>query len=144
MIPSTELRLKTMMRALTESILPALDPKDSLAQEQAGLLMGHINALLQQAGQEPVVDAEEQSALAELAHFLLSVAEGGAQTTAAIKALQGALNAGDVAAISLATERLIASPDGTEAFKSAAWEPVLKYSKDAAARGQAWFKPMGF
>lgn len=52
MIPSTELRLQTMMRAMTESILPALDPKDSLAQEQAGLMMGHINALLQQAGQE--------------------------------------------------------------------------------------------
>jgi len=144
MIPSTELRLQTMMRAMTESILPALDPKDSLAQEQAGLMMGHINALLQQAGQEPSLDSRELQAMEELARFLLSVAAGGPETEAAKTRLSKALEQPVFGELSLAVERLLASADATAAFKSAAWEPVLKYSKEAAARGQEWFKPMGF
>lgn len=144
MIPSTELRLQTMMRAMSESILPALDPKDSLAQEQAGLLMGHINALLQQAGQEPNINAEERQAMVELAQFLLSLADGGSETEQSKERLAAALENGSDVEISLATERLIAAADATQAFKDAAWAPILKYSKDAAARGQQWFKPMGF
>ena len=37
MNPSIELRIKTMIRALTEVIIPAVDPNNSLAQEQARL-----------------------------------------------------------------------------------------------------------
>jgi len=144
MIPSTELRLKTMMRALTESILPALDPKDSLAQEQAGLLMGHINALLQQQGQEHKVEQREQAAITELAEYLLTVVAGGANTTAASQALVAALKGGRFEEISKATERLLGADDARKEFKDAAWKPVLDYSRDAAARGQHWFKPMGF
>jgi hypothetical protein len=129
---------------MSESILPALDPKDSLAQEQAGLLMGHINALLQQAGQEPNVNAEERQAMVDLAQFLLSVADGGSETERSKERLAAALENGSDVEISLATERLIAAADATRAFKDAAWAPILKYSKEAAARGQQWFKPMGF
>ena len=144
MIPSTELRLKTMMRAMTESILPALDPDDSLAQEQAGLMMGHINALIQQQGQEPVVMVKEQQEMTELATFLLSVAEGGEQTQNASQTLSKTLEQYCHEKVSQAVERLIAAEDATEAFKKAAWQPVLDYSGSAAKRGQQWFKPMGF
>ena len=144
MIPSTELRLKTMMRAMTESIIPALDTDDSLAQEQAGLLMGHINALIQQQGLEPKVNQQEHQAMTELATFLLSVAEGGENTINARNVLANALQQDCFETLSKAVERLIATEDATPAFKKAAWQPVLDYSKAAAARGQEWFKPMGF
>ena len=52
MNPSIELRLRTMIRAVTEVILPAVNPHDSLAQEQAQLLIGHLHALLQHHAHE--------------------------------------------------------------------------------------------
>ena len=50
MNPSIELRIKTMVRALTEIIIPAIDRDNSLAQEQAGLLIGHLHVLLPPGG----------------------------------------------------------------------------------------------
>jgi hypothetical protein len=144
MIPSTELRLKTMMRALTESILPALDPENSLAQEQAGLLMGHINALIQQQGLEYQVNEQEAEAMTDLAKQLLTIAEGGVNTVAAAERLAAAMKEGNFEELSKSVERLLSMEDGSQAFKDATWKPVLDYSRNAAARGQQWFKPMGF
>ncbi|MBR9913011.1 MAG: hypothetical protein GYB33_21940 [Gammaproteobacteria bacterium] len=144
MTPSTQLRLQTMLRALAESITPAIDPTDSLALEQAGLLQGHIQALLEQQGQEHRIDQKEFDALRELAKFLLSVAAGGTAFTQAKSNLEQALDGDDAIALSLATERLLSAPDASQAFKQASWTPVLQYARDTAARGQQWFKPMGF
>lgn len=144
MNPSTELRLKSMMRAVSENIMPAIDPANSIAQEQAGLLLGHINALIQQQGKEPEIDQQELEALQKLGSALLSSAEGGEQTMQCITNLKQAMEGSCVTTLSLAVENLIIAQDASEAFKSAAWQPVLDYSGDAAARGREWFKPMGF
>lgn len=144
MIPSTELRLQTMIRALTESIIPAIAPGESLAQEQAGLLLGHINALLQQQGKEHLIDRDGMAAIRDLANFLLTVAEGGNKLERAKLGLNQALEGEDIEAISMATERLISAPDASAAFKRSAWKPTLEYSKKAAASGQKWFAPMRF
>lgn len=144
MIPSTELRLKAMMRAMTESIQPALAPDNSIAQEQAGLLIGHINALIQQQGLEHQINQQESQSITELARFLLSVAEGGENTTNASTTLSKALEQDCYETLSQAVERLIAADDASPEFKKAAWQPVLTYAKVASERGQAWFKPMGF
>jgi hypothetical protein len=133
-----------MMRALTESIIPALDAKDSLVQEQAGLLLGHINALIQQNGLERQIDHQEATALTDLARELLASAEGGDNTVAAAQKLTAVLAEGSFEDISKAVERLLSMDDASPAFKDAAWKPVLEYSRNAAARGQQWFKPMGF
>ena len=45
MNPSIDLRIRSMLRALQETVIPALDPSDALAREQAGLLVGHLHAL---------------------------------------------------------------------------------------------------
>ncbi|MCB1668245.1 MAG: hypothetical protein KDI24_07790 [Pseudomonadales bacterium] len=144
MIPSTELRLNTMMRAMSESILPALDPTDSLAQEQAGLLMGHINALIQQQGKEAEIDQQEYHDLSELAHQLLSIADGGEQTQAAMSEVSKAIKNACRISLSIATEKLIIADDASAAFKAAARQPILDYARLSTNRGQEWFKPMGF
>lgn len=144
MIPSTELRLKTMMRAITESIIPALDPKDSLAQEQVGLLMGHINALIQQQGRELIVVEKESEEISDLATYLLSVAEGGKNTQKACVELSQALEQDDYEGLSKSVEGLVAVDDASQIFKEATWDAVLDYSKTSAERGRDWFKPMGF
>ena len=144
MTPSTTLRLQSMMRSMTESILPALDPQDSLAQEQAKLLMGHIYALIEQQGQEHEVQACETQHLITLAQLLVSDADGGEQTQAALANVNAALAEDNMVTLSLATEKLSAATDASEDFKKLCWHAVLEYSVAAAARGKAWFKPMGF
>lgn len=144
MIPGTELRLKTMLRGMTESILPALDPDDSLAQEQAKLLIGHLHALLQQQGREAIVRRQEEEELLTLARFLLTIAEGGETTAQAIDALQLALAQNEGATVSIATEQLIRCNDASDSFKQRAWEPVLAFGRSSDARGKRWLEPMGF
>lgn len=144
MIPSTELRLNTMLRAMTESILPALDPSDSLAQEQAGLLMGHINALIQQQGKEHEIVEQEYEDLAELADHLLSIAEGGKETLEAKEKITRALDVKSKTALSLAVEQLIIASDVSDTFKKVSRQPILDYAHNSTKRGLDWFKPMGF
>lgn len=144
MTPSTALRLQSMMRSMTESILPALDPHDSLALEQAKLMIGHLHALLEQQGREQQIQAHEKQHLVTLARLLANHADGGEQTQTALAAVSSALAEDNMTTLSLATERLAAATDASPAFDTLCWSAVLEYATAAAARGKAWFKPMGF
>ncbi|MCK9503296.1 MAG: hypothetical protein M0Q95_03825 [Porticoccaceae bacterium] len=143
MIPSAELRLNTMVRAMTESILPAIDPENSLVQEQARLMIGHLQALLQQHGREAEINQQEYQDLTQLAIFLTSVADGGEYTKTTRNELMQALDS-QSASLSLVIEKLITAPDATTEFKKSAWQPIMDYSEKSNARGRDWFKVMGF
>ena len=144
MTPSIELRLQTMMRSVQQTLLPALDPEDSLAQEQVKLLMGHIAALQLQYGKEESVCNEENQRLEILARDLVEHAEGGEYTQEAVASINKALSNTDYTQLSVATEALLAALDASDAFKSYSWDAVIAYSSEAAQRGRQWFKPMGF
>lgn len=144
MTPSIELRLQTMMRSVQQTLLPALDPEDSLAQEQVKLLMGHIAALQLQYGKEESVCNEENQRLEILARDLVEQAEGGEYTQEAVAAINKALSNTDYTQLSVATEALLAALDASDAFKSYSWDAVIAYSSEAAQRSRQWFKPMGF
>lgn len=144
MNPSTELRLQTMMRAMTESIIPAIDPANSLAQEQAKLLLGHMDAMIQQQGKESEQEKLELYALTALGAELVSLADGGEHTKACAGAVSSAIEEGNAASLSLAIEQLIIADDSNDTFKEASRVPVLSYAGEATARGREWFKPMGF
>ncbi|BBO28304.1 hypothetical protein AltI4_26920 [Alteromonas sp. I4] len=144
MTPSIDLRLQTMMRSVQQSILPALDTEDSLAQEQVKLLMGHIAALQLQCGKEQDVCDLENQHLKALALDLIAKAEGGADTQKAINVMTQALEDDNYVLLSLATENALAATDASEAFKSYSWDAVITYSTEAAKRAKDWFKPMGF
>lgn len=144
MIPSTELRLKTMLRAMSESIMPALDPHNSIAEEQARLLMGHIYALLEQAGKEHALQQESLNNMRALATQLLLKADGGSQTQSAARSVEQALVASSYAELSLATEQLVTVEDASNAFKQFSTQLVLSFSKAQAEQGRDWFKVMGF
>lgn len=144
MNPSTELRLHTMMRAMSTNIMPAIDPNNSRAQEHAEMLLGHMGAMLQQQGMEIEVNLMELDALVALATELVSLAEGGELTQARAEGVSRAIDEGDATALSLAVEQLIIATDASDAFKKASLRPILDYAGDAAVRGREWFKPMGF
>ena len=66
MVPTITARLRTMMKAMQEVVLPAVDPHHSIAQEQAKLVLGSLNLILQQidfAHAFEVVEAREMQRL---------------------------------------------------------------------------------
>ncbi len=144
MTPDSNLRIQSMIRSVTEVIIPALDANDSLAQEQVKLLMGHLNALLVQAGREPTVKDIETKHLFRLAEILIEVASDEKVSEKLIKGLSESLKAGDRFLLSLAIENLISSTDTSENFKQQSWNIVLEFGSNAANRGKKWFEPMGF
>ena len=48
MNPDIDLRLQSMLKALTDVIVPALPAQERMAREQAGLLIGHLQIISEQ------------------------------------------------------------------------------------------------
>ena len=146
MNPSIELRIRTMIRALTEIIMPAVDKDNSLAQEQAGLLVGHLNVLLEHQGREEMICEVEHSALKRLANALIDASDGGNVTKAATSRLQALADDSDTNTLSQAIEALIidAGIDGSASFKNVCDNLVIEHAREETLRARIWFKGMGF
>ncbi len=145
MIPPIELRLRSLMRAVSEVILPAIDPANSLAQEQARLLLGHLHAISLQLGHEAALVEKDDEAARQLAYVLLASAGGGAHTGAAQAALALAVNGERHGLLEAIDAFVLASGvDGSEACRESSLRLVLDAARAAAWRGRAWFRAMGF
>ena len=146
MNPSIDVRFKSMIRALTEVIIPALDPHNSLAQEQARLLIGHLHAALLQMPTANQVTTTEHAALRGLAEALLTTSSGGPLTLAAADQARAALTEDDSTKLTHALEALVlaAVTDGSAEFLASSQHAVLAHAKIVSTLGRTWFKPMGF
>lgn len=154
MTPSIELRLKTMTKAMAEVILPAIEPGNGLAREQAQLMIAQLGMIGQHWQKAATLDAIELREIADLAQKLAATAAGGAQTLAAADALTELLRQresaeGSVAeervAIAAAIDRLIRASgiDGSEAFKKASSDLILDHAAQQAWRDRVWFAGCG-
>lgn len=139
MHPSNELRISSMLRALETAVLPAIPENQPIAKEQAGLVMAHLGAMLQQAGLERQVDATASAHLQELAQALVDADETPSSDRAAIKS---GLDANDDMAINEAIEKLVLNTG--DALPKSLSALVLEYSRQHAMLGRTWYKPMNF
>src|SRR3546814_16780178 len=80
MTPSTDERIASIIRSLTEVILPHLHADASLAQEQAQLAIGHLQILRLQIDVIQAFEAEETADARLLASELADAIEGGHRT----------------------------------------------------------------
>lgn len=151
MTPNTDERLASIVRALTEVVLPHLPPEASLAQEQVHLAIGHLQILRAQLDDIPAFESEELEDAKALAKALAGIS-GGAQTSAAQSVLQAASAAagddvrGGVKAINLAIESLVQSVavDGNEGTKASLSQIILKHEHARVQKDRRWFLPFGF
>lgn len=67
-----ELQLKSVLKAMADVVLPAVDPSNKLAQEQAQLIMGMLNLLILQLPLSFRFDMDELTRSLELADKLLT------------------------------------------------------------------------
>lgn len=144
MNPSSQLRLSTMMRAMTDIILPAIPASESMAQEQSQLLIGHIAALMAQDGRErELVDYNARHLMA-CATRLLALAESESLSDEKLIDLRAAVTANDTAKVAFALERLMAQCDVSDGFKRESSVLLMQYARQHSVAGRSWFSPMGF
>lgn len=144
MLPSIELRIQNLIKALSQVVLPAIDPENGLAREQAGLVIAHLQLIAQQWDKAPAFEAGSLTALEALGQRLADLANGGLVTAHAAADLRSALG-GDFAAIANAVDRLIVAvgEDGALAFRAQLDELVLAYGAHQAWRERVWFAGSG-
>ncbi len=153
MNPSVDERLASIVRSLTEVILPHLPPEASLAQEQAHLAIGHIQILRSQLDAAPAFEREELADAIAIGTALTDAVSGGPVTAGAAKALADAMaNADDseprapCKAINDAIEKLVmaAAADGDPAGVAALNRIILDCEHARAQKDRKWFAPFGF
>ncbi len=145
MTPSVDERLASIVRALTDVVLPALPSEAGLAKEQVQLALGHIQILRAQIDAIPAFEAEELADAMALAERLIAIrgADGAA--------LDGALNAARTArtpaairaariAINASIHDVIVSAPANPAVEQA----VLLAETARTEKDRAWFAPFGF
>lgn len=153
MTPNVDERLASVVRALSEVILPHLPPEASLAQEQVHLCIGHLQILRAQFDAVPAFEREELDDAIAVARDLAGAVAGGEQTTAALTALNAAVAAADGsdvrgqrAAVLEAVDALVkaVSADGSSNAKAALPGVILKHETPRTLKDRQWFAPFGF
>lgn len=158
MTPDIDVRLQSVVKAIEQVVLPAVDPSNPLAREQAAVAIGHLQMIRAQWQYLTDYVAICLVTLTRLGADLVHAADGGAQTVAAAAALDRELRGIDSArsepthtlsrrreAIAIRIDDLIkaSAVDGAQAFRSVAEDLVLDYGLRQTARDRAWYKASG-
>ncbi len=140
MIPSVDERLASVIRALTDVVLPSLPPEAGLAQEQVHLCLGQLQILQAQIDGSLAFEAEELADAAALARELTD-------DESLATALSGAEAARDPAVIRAAridlheaTATLIARRGSDPSLA----RTIIAAEKKRVVKERAWFAPFGF
>lgn len=152
MTPTTDERLASVIRSLTEVVLPHLPADASLAQEQVQLAIGHLQILRLQFDAIPGFEADELADARELGKELAFAIAGGTKTSAALRSLDAVLaDAGipvrpALTAINRAVEGVVqaVSADGDEQSKFRLSEIILRGESARVEKDRRWFLPYGF
>jgi hypothetical protein len=102
-------QIKSMVKAMTDVVLPAIDPANKLAQEQARLVIGMLGLMAQQLPLQFRFDCDELARLLELAAALKQAAGGAPALGSSVEQMGRA-----AAAASLTLEQARIGPEDVE------------------------------
>ena len=157
-----QIQLQAVIKALSDVVLPAIDPDNRLALEQGKLAIGLLTLLAQQLPVQFAFDCDELARLIATSGELANAAQGGAGTQAAVAALNEAtLAAGRtldaarsspadveaaVRAMRAATGALVTEVhrDGDAASQAAVQVAVLAMSKQQLLRERSMLLMQGW
>ena len=157
-----EVQIKSIIKALADVVLPAVDPNNKLAQEQTQLAMGLLTLMSKQLPLQFRFDCDELERLLGLSEKLAAQAIGGAKTQAAVDELNSQAQAASavlqaarsgpeqihemVRALRSATGELVTQTycDGTPESRMAISCGVLETSKEQLLRDRSWLLMQGW
>lgn len=130
------IQLQSMMKSMTDVVMPALDPNNKLAQEQARLILGMLNLMSKQLPLQFRFDCDELTRLTAFASELQTLAAGGEQTQSALAELKRAQQDGQAL-----LDRARVAPDAIEHavrdLRAATGAVVTGVYRDGEPRAQA-------
>jgi hypothetical protein len=152
--PSIDDRLASIIRALTDIVLPGLAEDASLAREQLTLAVGHLSILRRHIEAMTAFETAELDDANQLATALLAVAEGGSGTGSAKRELEAILaqaREGEHVRetrkrVNAATERLVHEMlvDGSETCRKRLPHILIPQQASRSLKDRRWFALMGF
>lgn len=152
MNPDIDLRLKSVMKALTDVILPALPAEERLAREQANLVLGHVRIIAEQWQHALNLELLNLALACELASELAAMNFDSALGDDLIAALARAadVDRGNYAAVSdvhrklkAVIDRLLAPEHPNTGVPPAMMAAVLRYNRQRAERERIWHRAAG-
>lgn len=156
------LELQAMIKSMTDVVLPALDPANQMAQEQAQLILGMMHLMAVRLPMEYHYGIDQLKRYLALAGELQETVTGGPLTNAALETLvQSSLSGtdcltrpqvspGDLEAAVLDLRTQISTlvealwQDGEADCRAVAGKAVLAAAKEQILRQRAWFVPQGW
>ena len=157
-----QIQIQTIIKAMMEDVIPALDQTNQLAMQSAQLTIGTLTMIAQHLPLEYRYDCDELARLIDAAAKLREQAQGGTQTEQAVLALRAALEGGrevldraraEPAEIVEAVGQLRRATGDTVRAVYAESEPsvrdavdatVLEVSKEQLLRDRSWLLMQGW
>ncbi len=157
-----QLQIQTIIKAMMEDIIPALDQTNQLAMQSAQLTIGTLMLISQHLPLEYRYDCDELTRLVNTAETLRAQAKGGEQTSSSIAALKQAGRIGSevleraraepseilsaIRALRAATADTVRAvyAEGTDSVQSTVEATVLAMSKDQLLRDRSWLLMQGW
>lgn len=157
-----QLQIQTIIKAIMEDILPALDQTNQLAMQSAQLAIGTLTLISQHLPLEYRYDCDELTRLVDAAETLQQQARGGEQTESAVKALETAAALSrdvldraraepgellsaihQMRAATADTVRAVYA-EGDESTQSSVQDTILTMSKAQLLRDRSWLLMQGW
>jgi hypothetical protein len=156
MIPTIDHYVLSCLKAMRETIIPAIGGADSFALEQAHLVMGILTLIGEHWDKAHQMELAELHANRQLASELLTAVEGDSLTMRAAEVVREAIQSSATMPVDTptlqkinslngemrrATESLLEAcyTDGTGAFQMSALKMVTARSREEADRARIWF-----
>jgi hypothetical protein len=157
-----QLQIQTIIKAMMEDVIPALDHTNQLAMQSAQLTIGTLTLLAQHLPLEYRYDCDELTRLVVSAHELAQQAQGGERTNAAVAVLKEAQRIGGqvldraraepdevvqaVRALRSATANIVRAvhAEGNEAAQAQVDSTVMAMSKEQLLRERSWLLMQGW
>lgn len=153
MTPDVHIRLTSALHGLRDVIIPAVDPNESLAREQCGLVLAQLEMLLRQLPWIERYPALCRDDMRATAATLIDAPAGGAATTDAVRRLSVLLDApaladaqADYDRIGFGVEALVraVAQDGAAEYRARVDAEVLRFGRRQNWRERSWFAGTGF
>ena len=153
MNPSIDDRLGSVIRALSEVILPHLPAEAALAQEQTHLAIGHLQIIRAQIDDAPAFEREELADAVSLGGALITAIPRDDHTSGALAALAGTIAAADGSdlraqhrAVQTAIEQLVkaVSAKGVPDVRRDLSAIIIDHEDRRAQKDRKWFAAFGF
>lgn len=152
MNPDLDLRLKSVLKALSDVILPALPASERLARDQANLVIGHLTIIAEQWQHALNFELQTLAQSCVLAGELAGKNFDSALGDDLIAALSAAeaVNRNDYQAVTeihrvlkTVIDRLISADHRSAPMPAAVLDAVLRYNRRRAPRERIWHRAAG-